>query len=64
MCVDERGNKYLIDVKSVWRGDEAVSFSKGEKLFINEAKLKRFKVLAVFMKFLLNWKVRLELVEL
>jgi hypothetical protein len=64
ICVDEHGNKYLIDVKSVWRGDEAVSFSKGERLFINEAKLKGFKVLAVFMKFLPNWKVRLELVEL
>jgi hypothetical protein len=64
ICVDEHGNKYLIDVKSVWRGDEAVSFSKGERFFINEAKLKGFKVLAAFMKFLPNWKVRLELVEL
>jgi len=64
ICVDGHGNKYLIDVKSVWLGDEAVSFSKGERFFINEAKLKGFKVLAVFMKFLPNWKVRLELVEL
>jgi len=64
ICVDNRGNKYLVDVTSV-RGLDATPapLSKKEKQIAKLARIAGFKILVPVVKFLHDWRVLIELME-
>jgi hypothetical protein len=64
VCVDDQGGKYLVDVTSV-RGIDAspAPLSKREQEVAAMAKEKGFKVLVPVVRFLPDWRVLIELVE-
>jgi hypothetical protein len=64
VCVDDQGCRYLVDVTSV-RGIDASPppLSKREREVVAMAKEKGFKVLVPVVRFLSDWRVLIELVE-
>jgi hypothetical protein len=64
VCVDDQGGKYLVDVTSV-RGIDAspAPLSKREQEVVAMAKEKGFKILVPVVRFLPDWRVLIELVE-
>jgi hypothetical protein len=65
VCVDDQGNKYLIDVTSIReRGQPPARLSKREMEICVLAKGKGFKVLVPIVKFLENWQVEVVLSEI
>jgi len=64
VCVDDQGCRYLVDVTSV-RGIDAspAPLSKREREVVAMAKKKGFKVLVPVVRFLSDWRVLIELVE-
>jgi hypothetical protein len=64
VCVDDQGGRYLVDVTSV-RGIDAspAPLSKREREVAVMAKGEGFKVLVPVVRFLSDWRVLIELVE-
>lgn len=64
VCVDSKGNKYLVDVTSIREMDRPpAKLSKKEKEICDLAKSKGFKILVPVIRFLKNWQVEVELIE-
>jgi hypothetical protein len=64
VCVDEAGNKYLVDVTSVRQVDEKpAELSKKENQIADKAKEAGFKILVPVVRFLEDWQVQVELTE-
>jgi predicted DNA binding protein len=64
VCVDDEGGKYLVDVASVKGVGKPSPLSEREKRIVSTAKERGFRVLVPVVRFLNDWKVRVELVEL
>ncbi|MGC8983564.1 MAG: hypothetical protein ACP5KA_07440, partial [Desulfurococcaceae archaeon] len=64
LCVDEKGGKYLVDVKSMYKSRRPTPLSKRELETALLAKSKGFRVLVPVVVFLEDWNVRIELREL
>jgi hypothetical protein len=64
VCVDDYGNKYMVDVTSVkGEGRIPAKLSKRESQIAKRAKRRGFKVLVPVVRFLNNWQVQVELIE-
>jgi hypothetical protein len=63
ICVDDEGNKYLIDVTSVRGKGLPAKLSRSEMEICILAESKGFKVLVPVVKFLENWQVEVMLTE-
>jgi hypothetical protein len=63
VAVDEEGTGYLIDVTSVRGFGQHAPLSEREEKIARLAKRLGFKILIPVVKFLKDWKVRIELIE-
>jgi hypothetical protein len=64
VCVDDYGNKYMVDVTSLReRGRMPAKLSKRESQIAEQAKKEGFKILVPVVRFLENWQVQVELME-
>jgi len=64
LCIDERGDKYLVDVSSTAGIHRASPLSKRERELIPMVKTKGFKILIPVVEYLGNWNIRVELREI
>jgi hypothetical protein len=65
ICVDEEGNKYMVDVTSVIGLDRTpAKLSDRERRIAETAREKGFKVMIPVIRFLNDWRVKVELMEI
>lgn len=64
LCIDERGDKYLVDVTSTAGIHKASPLSKRERELIPMVKARGFKIMIPVVEYLGNWNVRVELMEI
>jgi hypothetical protein len=64
ICIDEKSNKYLVDVSSTAGIHRASPLSKRERELIPMVKARGFKILIPVVEYLGNWNIRVELREI
>jgi len=69
LCVDDKGGKHIIDVKTTTSTQQSVSCKIGKELarsshHIQEALKLGFKVLIPIIKLDKDWKIEIDLVEI
>jgi hypothetical protein len=64
ICIDEKSNKYLVDVSSTAGIHRASPLSKRERELIPMVRARGFKIMIPVVKYLDNWNVRVELREI
>jgi hypothetical protein len=64
VCVDDRGSRYLVDVTSVRGiGKRPPPLSKRERQVAERARREGFRILVPLVRFLQDWRILVELIE-
>lgn len=64
LCIDERGDKYLVDVASTAGSHRASPLSKRERELAPVVRARGFKISTPVVEYLGNWNVRVGLMEI